>query len=84
MTCKCGGGGWREGVGGILQHGSLRRREELMLTVPAVEFGEARRVTAGQLGGAPEGRRRQTGNQRGVAHLCRPITEEEGRTVKNG
>lgn len=61
-----------------------RRREELLLTVPAVEFGEARRMTAGQLGGAREGRRRQTGNQRGVAHLCRPITEEEGRTVKNG
>lgn len=27
----------------------------LILTVPAVEFGEAWRVAAGQLGGAPEG-----------------------------
>lgn len=63
---------------------SLGRREEMVLTVPAVEFGEAGRVTAGQLGGAPEGRRRQTGNQRGVAHLCRPKKEERLKTVKNG
>lgn len=52
-------------------------RRSFVLTVPAVEFGEGRRVAAGQLGGAPEGRGRQTGDQRGVARLCRPITEEQ-------
>lgn len=57
-------------------------RRSFVLTVPAVEFGEGRRMAAGQLGGAPEGRGRQTGDQRGVARLCRPTTEEQ-EEVKN-
>lgn len=57
-----------------------RNPSSLLLTVSAVEFGEARRVAAGQLGGAPEGGWRQTGNQRGVARPCRPITKQNGST----
>lgn len=40
------------------------------LTVPPVELGEAGGVATGQLGGAPEGRRRQAGEERAVAALC--------------
>lgn len=50
---------------------------ELFLTFSPVEFGEARSVAAGQLGGAPEGRRRQIGHQRAVAHLCEPIRKQK-------
>lgn len=41
------------------------------LTISPVELGEAGGVAAGQLGGAPEGRRRQAGKERAVAVLCR-------------
>lgn len=49
----------------------------IVLTVPPVEFGEAWRVTAGQLGGAPEGCWRQIGHQRAVTLLCQPITKQK-------
>lgn len=56
----------------------------MVLTVSAVELGEAGRVAAGQLGGAPEGVRSQAGNQRAVARLCWPITKQKGKhTVRN-
>lgn len=62
------------------------QQHKRFLTVSPVEFGEARRVTAGQMGGAPEGRRRQIGHQRAVTHLCQPITKQkkstEFRTLK--
>lgn len=49
----------------------------LFLTFSPVEFGEARRVTAGQLGGAPEGCWRQIGHERAVTLLCQPITKQK-------
>lgn len=39
-------------------------------TISPVELGEAWRMAAGQLRGAPEGGRQQAGHQRTVAHLC--------------
>lgn len=57
-----------------------QKLNSLVLTVSAVEFGEARCVAAGQLGGAPEGGRQQTGNQSGVARLCQPVTKQNRST----
>lgn len=52
------------------------------LTVSPVELGEAGGVAAGQLGGAPEGRRRQAGKERAVAVLCREKRKgEESQTL---
>lgn len=48
----------------------MGQSEKSSLTVSPVEFGEGGRVAAGQLGGAPEGPRRQVGQQRAVTLLC--------------
>ena len=41
-----------------------------LLTFSPVQPGEAWPVAAGQLRGAPEGRRRQAGHQRTATHFC--------------
>lgn len=58
----------------------LQGQQSVLLTISSVESGESRGVANGQLGGAPEGGRRQVGHQRPVTHLC---PEKKGHRTSN-